>query len=334
MTKISVVFICDSNFVIPTAVAITSMICNKNKDTHYAIYIIAAELSEDEIEKLCKFRGRDIDICIIKASLKNFEGVRQFAHVTLAACLKFDLPNLIPDVDKALYVDGDVIIQKDLKDLFEININDYYAGAVQDIICIDNDFGVNNYFNSGVMLLNLKRLRADDTSSALLEIRKSKIKSTLMDQDCFNVLFDKKVKLLPVKYNCFYNFFVRRRNHYTLDSINKCFETNYASLDEMKADSFILHFIDFEKPWIYFNSALTSEWDEYFKKSPFRMYNLKRKSIKLRHFIASHHATNLLYWFLKYWHDHDFKFALNQARYYFADKKMTFKKDDKEPERI
>lgn len=140
-----------------------------------------------------------------------------------------------------------------------------------------------------------------------------------MDQDCFNVQFDRKVKLLPVQYTCCYSCIVR--NKYTLDSINKCFEINYSSLDEIKAGSYIIHFIDFDKPWIYFNSVFTSEWAAYFKKSPFRMYHLKRKSIKLRNFIVSHKAANLLYWFLKYWHDHDFKFAMGQAKYYFTDKK-------------
>ncbi|MCK7489743.1 MAG: hypothetical protein MZU79_05535 [Anaerotruncus sp.] len=91
-------------------------------------------------------------------------------YVTSAAYLKFDLPDLIPNQDKVLYLDGDIIIQKDLSDLFEINIKDYYAGAVKDIGLIDNDLNIKNYFNSGVMLLNLKLMRENNASTALLNI--------------------------------------------------------------------------------------------------------------------------------------------------------------------
>jgi len=328
LTKVSVAFICDSHYVIPTAVAITSLICNKNPDTYYNIYIITADLSEMEIEKFYEFGGSKADIHIIKASLKKFKGIRQFAHVTFAACLKFDLPNLIPNQDKVLYLDSDVIVQKDLSDLFEININNYYAGVVKDIGLINNDLNIINYFNSGIMLLNLKLMRGTNTSMALLNIRRSQDNLKYVDQDCFNILFDEKVKLLPIIYNCFYNYFLRHRDKYTLDYTNKCFGTNYSSLDNIKKDSYIIHLAGDDKPWIYFDSVFVREWNNYFKKSPFKLYKLKRKSIKFREFIVSckkffisNNLTNLPHIFFKYWRDKGFKFAMDKAKDYFNNKK-------------
>ena len=86
MTKVPVAFICDSHYVIPTAVAITSLICNKNPDTNYDIYIITAGLSEMEIEKFYEFKESKIDIHIIRVSLKKFEGIQKYHYVT-SACL-------------------------------------------------------------------------------------------------------------------------------------------------------------------------------------------------------------------------------------------------------
>ena len=189
MTKVSVAFICDSHYIIPTAVAITSLICNKNPNTYYDIYIIAADLSDDEIEKFYELRENNADIYIIKASLEKFKSIYKSRYITSAACLKFDLPVLIPHKDKVLYLDSDVIIQKDLGDLFEINIKDFYAGVVKNFLQIDNNLKINNYFNSGVMLLNLKLMRENDSSTALLNIRKSSNKSAFMDQNCFNIFF-------------------------------------------------------------------------------------------------------------------------------------------------
>lgn len=304
LTKVVVAFICDSHYAMPTAVAITSLICNKNPNTYYEIYIIAADLSDNEIKKFFKLRKSNVDIHIIKTSSEKFKSINKFAYVTSTACLKFDLPDLIPNQDKVLYLDSDVIIQKDLSDLFEINIKDYYAGVIKDIALIDNHLNVNNYFNSGVMLLNLKLMRENDSSTALLNMRKSLNKLVYMDQDCFNIFFNNKVKLLPVIYNYFYNVYLQGKEKYSLKRINKCFETNYSSLDDIKKDSYILHFVSFEKPWIYFNSVFVREWDEYFKKSPFKFHKLKRKSIKLRP----------LYVFFKYWRDNGFKFTLGKVR--------------------
>ena len=313
MTKVSAAFICDSHYVIPTAVAITSLICNKNPDTYYDIYIIAADLSEREIEKFYEFKGSNSNIYIIKESLKKFEGMYKYGHLTHATYLKFYLPDLILNQDKVLYLDSDIIIQKDLADLFKINIEDYYVGAVKDIKQTDNNLNIKNYFNSGVMLLNLKLMRGNNTSTALMDIRKS-LKLTFMDQDCYNIFFDKKVKLLPVIYNCFYILLLQHKNKYTLEYINKCFGTNYSSLNNIKRDSYIIHLAGDDKPWIYSDNILGSEWDEYFRKSPFKLHKLKRKSIKPREFIFSHNLTNLLYIFFKYWRYNGFKFAMGKVK--------------------
>ncbi|MGA2780323.1 MAG: glycosyltransferase family 8 protein [Smithella sp.] len=311
---VPVAFICDSHYVIPTVVAITSLICNKNPDTYYDIYIIAADLSEMEIEKFYEFRESKADIHIIKVSLKKFEDIPKFIHITSTSCFKFDLPDLIPHQDKVLYLDGDVIIQKDLSDLFEADIDDYYAGVIKDIGMVDNDLHIKDYFNSGVMLLNLKLMRKNNTSMALFNNRKSAEKLTFMDQDCFNIVFDKKVRLLPIIYNCCYNILMYYRGGYTLDYINKYFGTNYSSWDNIKEASCIIHLASYEKPWIYFDSDFVREWDEYFKKSPFRLHKLKRKSLKLRRFIDSHSLTKISYGFFQYWRNNGFKFAMGKIR--------------------
>jgi lipopolysaccharide biosynthesis glycosyltransferase len=322
LTKVAVAFICDSHYVIPTAVAITSLVFNKKPDTYYDIYIISAGLSEKETEKFHEFRGINTDIHIIKVSLKKFKGVNIFMHLTSAAYVKFDLPELIPNQDKVLYLDSDVIIQQDLSDLFETNIDDYYAGAVKDIGLIDNIHNIKNYFNSGVMLLNLKLMRENNTSMTLLNIAKSADNFIYMDQDCLNILFENKVKLLPGIYNCFYSLFLKNTEKYTLDYINQCFGTNYSSLNNIKINSCIIHLVSYDKPWIYYDCYFVNEWYEYFKKSPFKLHKLKRKSKKIREFIITHNLTDLSFAFFIYWRNNGFKFVMGKVKKrLFNDKK-------------
>lgn len=133
LSKVDVAFICDSHYVLPTVVAITSLIDNKNKSTHYNIYVVAADISNREAEKFREFCAPDIRVYVIDVSLKKFEGIYTYLHISSAAYLKFDLPNLIPELDKVLYLDSDVVIQRDMNDLFDIDISDHYLGAVIDI---------------------------------------------------------------------------------------------------------------------------------------------------------------------------------------------------------
>ena len=321
MKKIPVSFVCDSNYVIPTVVAITSLICNKNPDTYYDIYIITADLSEPELEKFYQFRSSTADIHIIKASLEKFEDLPLCSYVPSTAYLNFDLPNLIAHQDKMLHLDGDVIIQRDLSDLFEMNIDDYYAGVVKDIGLINNDLNIKNYFNNGVMLLNLKSMRENDVSIALLNIAKSGVKLKYMDQDCFNILFEKKVKLLPITYNCFNEFSQRIKDKCTHGYINECFGTNYSSLDNVIKDSSIIHFAGSDKPWISFDSVFVHIWNEYFEKSSFKFHKLKRKSIKLKRLkenFLSYRLTKLSCLFFKYWRNYGFKFAMGKVKITFT----------------
>lgn len=310
MTTVSVAFICDRHYVIATAVAITSLISNKKSDTRYKIFVITADLCEPDIEKFYAFKDNDIDIHIITATTEKYEGLQQHPHITISTYLKFDLPELIPDEEKVLYLDGDVIIQKDLNDLFEINIKDYYAAAVRDLPLMDNSLNIKNYFNAGVMLLNLKLMREKNISTVLLNTAKSKYKLTYQDQDCLNICFDERVKMLPVTYNYFYHLFSQQKKKYPIGNINKHFGTNYLSYNDIKKDSYIIHLVGYDKPWLYSYGLLVGEWDEYFKKSPFKFYKLKRQSIKLKGYLLS----TLSYIFYKYWHNNGFKFTMRKLR--------------------
>ena len=164
------------------------------------------------------------------------------------------------------------------------------------------------------MLLNLKLMRENDASTALFNIGKAEKKLEFQDQDCFNIYFNNKVKLLPVIYNLFYDFFLQYKYKYTLEYINKCFGTNYSSFNNIKEASFIIHMVGGYKPWIYFNSVLISEWDKYFKKSPLKHHKLKRKSMKLIEFILSHKLIRKSYFFFKSWRDDGFKFAMGKVQ--------------------
>ena len=106
-------------------------------------------------------------------------------------------------LDRIIYLDGDIIVQEDLEELYNCNIGDNYIGAVKDTNGIDYDFfgkKIYKYFNSGVMIMNLEKMRRDKISKKLLEYRKCGY-NKLMDQDTFNFVVKDAVTLLPFKFN-------------------------------------------------------------------------------------------------------------------------------------
>ncbi len=134
--RVPVVFITDENFAIPTCVAIISLIKNKDKDTFYYIFIIADRISIETENKLFSLKKDDVNIQLIHISSEKFEGIHEgeksICVASLSALFKFEIPNILPLEDKILYLDGDILVRKDLKELFNINIENFYVAAAHD----------------------------------------------------------------------------------------------------------------------------------------------------------------------------------------------------------
>ena len=158
-----IVFITDNNYAFPTKIAIKSLIKNKNETTKYNIHIICVELNDENLKNLATLKTLDknvsIDI-IMKASI--YADVQAHAYVSRSALYKFQLANIFNNLDKILYLDSDIIVEKDLSDLFDIDLENLYAAVVSDhwsIQFMNTNGRINHkdYFNSGIMLLNLKK---------------------------------------------------------------------------------------------------------------------------------------------------------------------------------
>ena len=279
-SKISLCFICDEYFVMPTAVAITSVIANKKYDAFYDIYVVTNNLSSESITILKNMETESVRIIIIKADKgKDFDKFKmKNFYVSPTDLIKFELPELLPDdLGKVLYLDGDIIVQKDLTAIFNENIEDVYAGVVSDKPTGAEEFRqyynnkYSSYFNAGVLLLNLKKLSEDHISELLIEHRNSH-EDRFMDQDTFNIIFRENVTYLSFYYNFQYHswrgFDIKQlTEHYGL----KMVDSKYKWIQE----AFIIHFT-LRKPWDYFHYFASDIWFHYYLLSPFKNVALHR----------------------------------------------------------
>lgn len=263
-----IVFICDEEYAIPTAVAIKSI--EETNNGKKSIYIVSPSLKEETklFLKSLENNSTSINVLIYKKEVKEF--AIQGLHVSPAAIIKFDLPHIFRNKNKILYLDSDILVRGDITPLFSIDIENNYAAVVKDFKPLTykpsqlvklNVFHT-AYFNSGVMLLNLEKLRKDEIRDKLYKYRASGI-NYFMDQDALNVIFAENVKYLDLKWNTISS---------TVGAFNKDELAEYYNLGQIKSKSdiydqaIIIHLTTKYKPWKFINVPYSSEWMSIYKK--------------------------------------------------------------------
>lgn len=308
-----IVLITDDNYVMPTRVVITSLISNipQNNEYDYFVHICTFKISENNKSLLenCSSDNVSVDVMIISENqyAEKFARINQKSHVTPAALIKFDLCKLFPNVNELLYIDSDIIINKPLDSLFSYDITDKYLAAsfefwqyMMEVYKYkkQNVGKPDFYFNSGILLFNLKKMRDDNVPEKLWETKfncfnNPNAKRQCMDQDSLNAVLAKNCLHLPIKYNLNCAF----TEGYDINQINFIFDTNYKNSEELKEDGVIIHYVGkTDKPWKYSDAKCRDLWDFYYEKAGFNFSDLNR--IKL--------DRNLKYYF------DCLKFSLNE----------------------
>lgn len=121
------------------------------------------------------------------------------------------LPELLPELDRILYVDCDTLVRADLTPLWQADLANHYVAATDNVL--ERDFADRaerlglppgqRYFNSGVLLMNLARMREERCQAAVLDYGRRQ-GGTLVwpDQDALNVVLGGKRAPLHPRWNC------------------------------------------------------------------------------------------------------------------------------------
>lgn len=138
-----IVFCLDNNFVMQTGVAMTS-VCENNQTESIKFHLISTGLSNEnqmDLRNIVDKYGKEICFYIVDDSLLancpvNVPG--QSKTVSIATYLKVFIVNILPDnIDKVLYLDGDLIVRGSLTDLWNTDISEVSLAAVRDIFADD-----------------------------------------------------------------------------------------------------------------------------------------------------------------------------------------------------
>ncbi len=273
INRISIVFITDRNYLLQTWVAVRSLIESQSINTHIDIYIVSDGLSSKDKHIMQSAVDEDPAFILhfINVNSTNdfsnkipYDVLKSWSPATLYKLLLSDILPL--NVHKVIYLDGDMIIRKDLTELYNIDLEENYVGAVRDTFYdnIAHEKRMNldgEYFNTGCLLLNLDLMRKDNISQKLINTKMSRSDLGLADQDTYNEVCRGKVKLLSCRYNFYITSFLMNED---MDGFKKYTTCPYSERQEMIEDIAIIHMIHY-RPWkVNLNS---NQWNSIDKKS-------------------------------------------------------------------
>jgi lipopolysaccharide biosynthesis glycosyltransferase len=172
------------------------------------------------------------------------------------------------------------LVLKDVKELFDIDIGDNYLGVTRDMSVIYSitknkidkydyykTLGLKrheDYFNSGCMICNVKKMREDDLTKKLIEKLCEIKKPRFVDQCILNAVCHNQVKYISNNWNFTWHILLDDRR---LSHLPSPYKEDYLNAF---ADPYMIHFTaNGKKPWI--NPALQKSdiWWEYARMTPF-----------------------------------------------------------------
>ena len=248
------------------------------------IHLIYDNLSKESIDKLSYFikenkigilksyyfDSRELDLSVIKND-----------YITTTCYFRLFAPFIIEDVDRLLYLDPDIVCQKNIEELYNIDLEDkIIAGSInmlkrdvmflKEIICNTIRIPIeSDYINSGMLLIDTKKYREFISINTLKDfLKENKNILEYQDQDAINILFNKKIKIVDNNWN---------------------YQINAADWWNIHLDNAIIHYSESKKPW-------KEDYDDTYRAMPY--YNLlykKGEYHKLQHLLSIHSKNESLH---------------------------------------
>ena len=269
---VPIVFAFDRNLINPAKICFASLLLSSRSNTFYDIYILCSNEIDCKLPELLYLFDTYSNCKIKSISVSNeFESSFEIRGITTPAYYRLLIPELIPEYDKILYSDVDVIFRDDLSDVyFNTNMDDYYIAGVDSIAHMIPDLksyyeqerGTDSRGNiySGNLIINSKKMREDGIVDKFREHVDKKYK--FQDMDIINIVCKGKIKYLPPSF-CYTTYI----SDFAVNN-RELLKTVWTEEQIQEAqDKGIVHY-NGQKPWkgpcINFDI-----WWEYYRKSPF-----------------------------------------------------------------
>lgn len=246
---VPIVFAINNYFVPYCGVTIKSLIMHTSEDYLYKIHVFHTELSEYNIERLESMSTSNVEIKCMDVSCKipNVE-LKNKNHISKETLYRIIAPSILEEYDKILYLDSDIVVLKDVAELYETDMGDCVIGAAEELMLKkfamyieSRNMDRNGYFNTGVLLLNAKKFLENDILNGVIEILKTDVVYNYPDQDALNILCKGNVCYIATEWNVEW--------HLMWDEPENILEEQVARARESQANPYIIHYTSQVKAW-------------------------------------------------------------------------------------
>ncbi|MEY2357583.1 glycosyltransferase family 8 protein [Lysinibacillus capsici] len=274
----------NKNFIQHFCSMCSSLILN-SREEKIDIYVLHSDLGDNDINIIAvvleDLLNDTVNIHFVEVEENRFSSIPIIeSHLSIQTLFRILLTELLPsDIEKLIYLDSDLVLEDSISQLFSLEINDYYVAAVPDF----NDELAKNqnissgvdYFNSGVMLVNLKKWREGDMLNKCLNYAfENKEKLRFPDQDILNGVLNGNWLKLDLSWNVTRMFYDRDEKDWEVPL--------QESIKIAKTNPKIIHYTTWKKPWFYLDDhPFKEKYFYYLNQTKFKYNQYFEKEILL-----------------------------------------------------
>lgn len=288
MKDLSIIYQLNEKYVPFAGVSITSLLENNKEASSITIYVLGESISPESKQKLTEAvekYGRRVFFPNTTSLLLRFKKLGMIPYRgTYSVYLRLFFPELIPtDVERAIYLDADTIVDGSLEPLSNFDLKGKSVGMVLESITDDYKTMIgmstsSEYYNSGMILYDVDKWKTNGYCDKIVHHAQSIRSSYIGDQDFINIVCEGDIFRLPPKYN-----FQPSHKRYTTKQYFTCFGSDPyytpSEVEESSTDVAIYHCYRWlgDFPWNRDNLHPFNEvFDKYLKMSLWKDYKKEK----------------------------------------------------------
>lgn len=292
---------CDEGYTLPLAVTMRSAIDHLGEEDRLAIYIIDGGITDESKNALLRsWKDERVSVSFLQSDLGCLADFPVSHHVSLSTYLRFMISEVLPaDTDRAIYIDSDMLVLRNLGELWRqpqlgnavLAVQECAAPFIDSSIVFSKeprrqrhlaairpvanykDLGIpptNKYFNGGLLVIDVKYWRQEQVSRQLMEcLAKHRDHVLWWDQYALNCVLHDSWGELDLRWNQGAHLF-----RYPSAGQSPFALETYQQLNK---DPWIVHFCSPSKPWNYFCShPWTRLFYRYMRQTEWKTYKAPR----------------------------------------------------------
>lgn len=293
----------NENYAITGAALIQSIVENSDPSCFYDLYIIEGALSETtKFNFQFMFRNvRNFRLTILNVD-QYFENrnLNLHAHFSKETYYRVLIPTILPQYNKVLYLDADMVVNKDVQNLFDIDIGQKAVAAIKDYVMsgfiknktmcrgecgaftaeeyLKQYLGMKNpqnYAQAGVLVFNTEKIRKTGIDQLILQDMCKRF-YWFLDQDLLNKHFEGDIYYLDTHWN------VLHGNNNVDSFFRKLPLTVMEDYFNARKDPWIIHFAGEQKPWLNPATDFSAIFFYYLRNTPWQSYSVNASDASSR----------------------------------------------------